>query len=212
SPGRGFLEIVRSRYTLHLSAGLRFAQSILRFLVGRGLAGLKLERDSVHAIPQPGRLGPVLEDMPEMPAAASAMHLGAAHEKAAVGLGLDPVFEGRPEARPSRAAVEFGSGVEQRLAAGGAVIDPGAVLLVERARPGALGAVLAQYPVLLGVQLATPFLVAVLDLEMLVRFRRCAAAAQAAQQTFCHIACLAQSGGAAVNIGRAGDRKSTRLN
>src|SRR5213075_1895935 len=75
--------------------------------------------------------------MPEMPAAASAMHLGAAHEKATVGLGLDPVFEGRPEARPSRAAVEFGSGVEQRLAAGGAVIDPGAVLLVERARAGA---------------------------------------------------------------------------
>ena len=31
-----------------------------------------------------------------------------------------------------------------------------------------------------------------------------AATAQAAQQTFCHIACLAHSGGAAVNIGRAG--------
>src|SRR5437764_7325744 len=139
--------------------------------VWRGLAGLECERDAIHAVAQPGRLGPVLEDMPEMPAAASAMHLGAAHEKAAVGLGLDPVFEGRPEARPSRAAVEFGSGVEQRLAAGGAVIDPGAVLLVERARPGALGAVLAQDPVLLGVQRATPFLVAVLDLEMLVRFR-----------------------------------------
>src|ERR1700704_4753276 len=128
--------------------------------VWRGLAGLERERDAIHAIAQPGRLGPVLEDMPEMPAAASAMHLGAAHEKAAVGLGLNPVFEGRPEARPSRAAVEFGSGVEQRLAAGGAVIDPGAVLLVERARPGALGAVLAQDPVLLGVQRATPFLVA----------------------------------------------------
>jgi len=51
------------------------------------------------------------------------------------------------------------------------MIDPGTVLLVERARPGALGAVLAQDPVLLGVQRATPFLVAVLDLEMLVRFR-----------------------------------------
>src|SRR5207302_4539237 len=62
--------------------------------VRRGLAGLERERDAIHAVAQPGRLGPVLEDMPEMPAAASAMHLGAAHEKAAVGLGLDPFSRG----------------------------------------------------------------------------------------------------------------------
>src|ERR1051326_6832413 len=143
-----------------------------------GLAGFELERNAVHAVAQSGRLGPVLEDMPEMPTAAAAMHLGAAHEKAAVGLGLHRVVERRPEARPSRAAVELRAGVEQGLAAAGAVKDPSAVLLIERSRPGALGAVLAQDPVLLGIQLPAPFLVAELDLKMLVRFRLRAAAAQ----------------------------------
>src|SRR5580700_1845574 len=120
--------------------------------------------------------------MAEMPAAAAAMHLGAGHEKAAVGVGLDHLFERRREARPAGAAVELRAGVEQRLAAAGAVIDPGAVLLVERARPGALGAVLAQHAVLLGRQAPAPFLVAQRDLEILARrgFGRRAAAAQAA--------------------------------
>src|SRR5437763_4218607 len=109
--------------------------------------------------------------MPEVAAAAAAMHLGAGHEKAAVGVGLDRILERGKEARPSRAAVEFRAGVEQRLAASGAVINSGAVLLVERARPGALGAMLAQHPVLLGRQLAAPLLVALLDLEVLFGFR-----------------------------------------
>ena len=61
-------------------------------------------------------------------------------------------------------------GVEQRLAAPGAMIDARIVILVERAGAGALGAVLAQYPVLRGGQALAPFLVAELDLEL-----RCAA-------------------------------------
>src|SRR5207253_4634161 len=106
----------------------------------------------------------------------------AGHEEAAVGVGLDPVLERRREARPAGTAVELGAGVEQGLAAAGAVIDPGAVLLVERARPGALGAVLAQHPVLLGRQAAAPLLIAHRHLEILARggLGRRAAAAQAA--------------------------------
>src|ERR1700726_4588680 len=133
--------------------------------------------------------------MAEMAAAAAAMHLGAGHEKAAVGVGLDHLFERRREARPAGAAVELRAGVEQGLAAAGAVVDPGAVLLVERARAGALGAVLAQHPVLLGRQAFAPLLVAQRHLECLVRLGRRAAAAQAAYQTLCHVACLADRDG-----------------
>src|SRR5690348_6033151 len=110
---------------------------------------MKVERRAVHAIAQAGGSRPIFEDMPEMPAATPAMDLGAAHEKAPVGFGLDRLLERRREARPAGAAVEFAASVEQRLAAAGAVIDPGAILLIERARAGALGTVLTQYPVLL---------------------------------------------------------------
>src|SRR5438552_7617054 len=151
-----------------------------RLCFRRRLAGVEIERHAVQAIAQPGRLRPVLEDMAEMPAAAAAMHLGAGHEEAAVGIGLDPVLERRREARPAGTAVELGAGVEQGLAAAGAVIDPGAVLLVERAHPGALGAVLAQHPVLLGREAPAPLFVAQRNLECLARrdFGRRAAAAQ----------------------------------
>src|SRR5207302_6825204 len=91
-------------------------------------------------------------------------------------------------ARPAGAAVEFAAGVEQRLAAAGAVINPGAILLVERARAGAFGAMLAQHPVLLRGQPLAPFLVAQRHAEIFARsgFGWRTAAAQAAQQTFCH--------------------------
>src|SRR5437763_4494140 len=105
--------------------------------------------------------------MAQMAAAAPAMNLGAAHEEAAIGMGLDRVVERRPEARPAGAAVEFGLGREQRLAAAGAMIDAGPVLLVERAGAGALGAVLPQHAVLLRGQLLAPLGVAERHLEFL---------------------------------------------
>src|SRR5438105_463874 len=168
--------------SFRMLSGLACVSGLLRarLCFRHGIAGAEIERDAVQAIAQPGRLRPVLENMAEMPAAAAAMHLGAGHEEAAVGVGLHPVLERRREARPAGAAVELGAGIEQRLAAAGAVIDPGAVLLVERARPGALGTVLAQHPVLLGRQAPAPLLVAQRYLECLARLGRRAAAAQAA--------------------------------
>src|SRR5579863_5324300 len=114
------------------------------------LAGVKIERHAVHAIALAGRRRPIVENMAQMPAATAAMHLGANHEKAAVARRFDRAVERRREARPAGAAVEFGAGVEQLLTAAGAMIDPGTVLLVERAGSGALGAVLAQDAILLG--------------------------------------------------------------
>src|SRR5260370_29026348 len=126
--------------------------------------------------------------MPEMAAAAAAMHLGAAHEEAPVGFGPARILDRRGEARPTGAAVEFAAGVEQRLAAAGAVINPGAMLLVERARAGAFGAMLPQHPVLLRGQPLAPFLVAQRHVEIFARFGfGCpAASAHPPQQTFSH--------------------------
>src|SRR4029079_16854935 len=120
-------------------------------------------------VAQSGRFRAILENMAEMAAATPAMHLGAAHEKAAVGRCLDRLVERRPEARPAGAAVELGAGLEQRLTAAGAVIHAGVVLLVERAGAGALGAVLAQHAVLLGAEPVPPLLVAQRDLELALR-------------------------------------------
>src|SRR3546814_3080203 len=66
------------------------------------------ERRAVHAIALAGRLRPVVEDMPQMPAAAPAMHLGARIAKLAVGRGRDGALQRRPETRPAGMAFEFG--------------------------------------------------------------------------------------------------------
>src|SRR5260370_4139747 len=131
----------------------------------RRLAAVKIERDAVEAVALAGRRRPVLEDMAEMPAATVAMNLGARHEKAAVGCRFDRGVERCREARPAGAAVELRGGVEHRLPAAGAMINPGAVLLVERAGPGALGAVFAQHALLRGVQPPVPLGIVERDLE-----------------------------------------------
>ena len=46
--------------------------------------GLKRHGEAVHAVAQPGRLRPVIEDVAQMPAAAAAMHGGAVHAPGAV--------------------------------------------------------------------------------------------------------------------------------
>src|SRR5437762_10266504 len=118
--------------------------------------------------------------MAEMAAAAAAMNFGSRHEKAAVGLGFDRLVERRPKARPSGAAVELGVRRKQRLTAPGAVIDPRAVLFIERARPGAFGAVLPQHSVLRRRQLTPPLFLAQRNRKFLPR--RMPAAAQAADK------------------------------
>ena len=66
------------------------------------LRGRECHRDPVHAVAQPGRRRTVLEDMPEMALAAAAMHLGPAHEEAAIGPRLDRAVDRRPKAPPPR--------------------------------------------------------------------------------------------------------------
>src|SRR6185437_14379714 len=96
------------------------------------------------------------------------MHLGTLHRVAAVDRSLHRALDRTEEARPSRAAVEFGRGLEQRLPASTAAEDPGGVLVVGGARAGSLGAVLAQNAVLIGRELATPFVLGFRDGKLLL--------------------------------------------
>src|SRR5688500_17006031 len=103
--------------------------------------------------------------MPEMASAAAADDLDAAHPLAVVLMRLDAVGVHRvEEARPSRAGVELGAGVEQLLSACGAAIDAALLRVHILARERRLGSRLSQHVVLLGAQLGLPLLLALGDL------------------------------------------------
>ncbi len=110
---------------------------------------LEVHGDAVDAVAQMRGRRAILENMPEVAAAAAAMHLGAHHAVAAIGRGLDRAFNRNVEARPPGAALELLLRHEQVLTAGGAAEGAGAFLIVEGAAAGSLGPVPAQYVVLL---------------------------------------------------------------
>ena len=71
------------------------------------LSRLKSHRDAVHAIAQSCRRRAVIKHVPQMPAAAAAMHFGAAHEQRIVLGSLHRIGERTEEAGPAGAAVEL---------------------------------------------------------------------------------------------------------
>src|SRR6185312_2819753 len=140
----------------------------LRFSLGRlRRRWMEGQRQTVHAVTQAGRLRTVVKDVAEMAAAAAAMHFGAQHAKGAVRGGADRVLERLIETRPAGAALELGLRREQRQVAAGAGEDALTVLLQQRAGAWPLGALVAQYLVLLRRQLRAPFGIGLLDLELL---------------------------------------------
>src|SRR5260221_4433129 len=122
----------------------------------RGL-GYESQRPPVVAVAQAGRLGAVVEDVAVMPAAAHAVVFGALHEELAVGRGPEYAGYRSEKAGPSGAAVEFHRRGEKREAAPRADEHTRALFAVERARPGALGAFVAQHVVGRGRQPLLPF-------------------------------------------------------
>src|SRR6187455_3130305 len=115
--------------------------------------------------------------MAEVAAAAATMHRGARHPEAAVRRRAHRVVERLPEARPARAAFEFGLGREEIELAARAAEDAFAVLVVQRTRTRAFRGFLAQHLERVGAQDLLPFLLGVRDLEGR-GLRRAAAAAQ----------------------------------
>src|ERR1700710_3034681 len=101
-----------------------------------------------------------------MAVALRAQHLGADHAVGHVTLLVDMAVDGRRgKARPAAAGIELGVGLEQRLAATGAGIGAGAMLVLILAGERPFGRLLAQYRILHRRQLAAPFGFALLDLR-----------------------------------------------
>src|ERR1700689_2502348 len=103
--------------------------------------------------------------MPEMSAASAAMHGRSDHT---IGLVLgrsDRFVDRRPEARPTRAAVEFRRRGEVVKVASGAGEDAAPFLMQQWAGEGPLGSRLTKHGVLVGRQQLAPFLIGVRDLE-----------------------------------------------
>src|SRR5882762_1339464 len=102
------------------------APSVLEYLFR-----LELQRSRIDAVAQAGRPGPVRENMAEMAAAFGAEHLGADHAVAQIVLFVDMALGGRlGKARPAAAGIEFGIGLEQHIAAAGADVSAGAVVVL----------------------------------------------------------------------------------
>src|SRR5712671_2653487 len=130
------------------------------------------QRKAVHAVAQAGRLRPIVEEVTEMAAAAAAVDFGPQHSKGAVFGLADGIIERLIKTRPAGAALEFRLRGEQRQVAAGAGEDALAMLLEQRARTRALGALLAQDFILLRRQLRAPFCIGLFDLEFLRRVCR----------------------------------------
>src|ERR1700716_2607116 len=107
-----------------------------------------------------------------MAAAAPAVDFGSQHAEGPVFGLADGVLERLVKARPAGAALEFRLRGEQRQVAAGAGEDALAMLLEQRARTRALGALLAQNLILLRRQLRAPFRIGLFDFEFLRGVRR----------------------------------------
>src|SRR5262245_4948596 len=127
--------------------------------------GQEVQGNAVDAVAQSRGRRSVLEDMAQMPAAASAMHFRAWQQQQVVGGGADGVRQRPIEARPTGLAVVFGFRREQRKIAARAGKRALALLVVERARARGLGAVPTQDVVLRFAEDGSPFAVALLDFE-----------------------------------------------
>jgi hypothetical protein len=104
--------------------------------------------------------------MAKVPATIAAMNLRAHRKERSIGGGRRRIGQGVKEAGPARAAVEFGVGFEQFMAAAGAFVNAGLIDLIQGARARAFGAVLAQHVELLGAQLGFPLIVGLLDRKL----------------------------------------------
>src|SRR5919199_260414 len=124
-------------------------------------APFQVERDAVYAPPLPtGLLRTILEDVAEMRVATRAAHLGADHPVRAILHELDGVRRDHfGEAWPAGARVVLRSAVEERVAAGGAVVETIFVGVYVLAGEWTLGRRLAQDGVLLRRQALLPLLV-----------------------------------------------------
>jgi len=133
---------------------------------------LERQRIPIHAVPLAGRLGPIVEHVPQMPPAPPAMHLGPRHPQRRIHPRPHRVGQRLPKARPPGPALELGLRREVRQRAPAAREDPRTMLAIQRARIRTLGTFLAKDVVRIRRQLLPPLRVGQRDLEPLRRLRR----------------------------------------
>src|SRR5438132_8458951 len=109
----------------------------------RGSAGGSLrtefERRGVDAVPQSGRLRPVVEHVPQVGPAVGTLDLRAAHEQAAILLLANISFlNGRPETRPAGPRVELGPRCAEFGPADDAQVHAGVVVVPVLSGEGSL--------------------------------------------------------------------------
>src|SRR5262249_39728357 len=92
----------------------RSAEEIVSDPNWRISGGDEFQREAVVAIAQASGLGPVVEHMALMTAAACAVIFGARHDQLVVGHFVDAARDHVIEARPPRPTVVFGLRIEQR--------------------------------------------------------------------------------------------------
>src|SRR5688572_10649702 len=148
--------ITTTRPLSSIAAGFYAPGRVFAFLI---LLRLELERDAVHAVALPGRMRTIRKHVAEMPAAFGAMDLDACHAVASIGVGADRPVERCAKARPTGAALELGSRVEQRLPATRTEERSFALLSVQGAAAAHLGAMLTKHLVLLRCQLGFPLFI-----------------------------------------------------
>jgi len=99
-----------------------------------------MQRGGIHAVAKSCRFGAVRENVPHMRVAERAFYLCSQRAHAEIFF-LEDVLpgDGFPEARPTRAGVEFRFRIEERIAAIDAAVQPRRMLIVERTEKGQLG-------------------------------------------------------------------------
>src|SRR3984957_1676892 len=138
---------------------------VVRRSAGVLLGGLEGQRAGVDAVPVARGGRPVVEDVPQVTATATADDLGAVHEQGVVGPQLDRLGDrGLGEAGPPGAGVELGVRAEQLAATAGAPVVAVLMVVDVLTREGVLGVRLTQHAVLHRGQLLAPLLVRLGDI------------------------------------------------
>jgi hypothetical protein len=125
---------------------------------------VQLQRHRIDAVSQAGRPGSIRKHMPEVCSAFTAHDFSPAHAVGVVCFGFDILFgDWLVKAGPAGSGLIFGIGVEQLVAACGALIYAGLFGLVILAREWTFRPFHSAHLKLLGRQLLFPFLVGLLN-------------------------------------------------
>jgi hypothetical protein len=149
--------VARPRWDASSASTLRaIRRGRLRWLRGRQA---RPENES-HAVVAPALsrgTRTILEHMPLVAAATTAVVLGAGRDQAKIQFGGDGAVQRLPKAGPTRAALVFGRGTEQGQGATGTDVGAGALFRHQRAAERSLRGLAAQHVVGGGAEATAPF-------------------------------------------------------